>query len=84
MMLVMKMMSVAKMVDAGNEVHFGKDSWVHNIASNTYTSIHRENDVYVMEFKVLESREADKRVDTISSLQKEADLMSGNIRQEDP
>ena len=79
------LMSVAKMVDAGNEVHFGKSSWVRHVATNTYTPIRRENYTYVMEFNVLEPHGKDRNSNVISNIEKEAnDKLSGNSRQGSP
>ncbi len=49
------LLSVAKIVDAGNSVYFSKDwSGITNMKTGKQITIYRENGVYVMELDVLE------------------------------
>ena len=54
------LLSVSKVVDAGNIVHFSQESnYIENKKTGARTKVTRENDVYVLEFEVLEPKGVD-------------------------
>ena len=54
------LLSVSKVVDAGNSVHFSSQSnFIQNEKIGAIIKVSRENDVYILEFEALEPRRSD-------------------------
>ena len=71
------LLSVSKVVDAGNSVFFSKQkNYIQNSKTGAITKVSREHDVYTLEFDVLEPKGADSYTASSSCARS-----SGNGRQ---